>query len=144
MTRRLVRLGHCYRCGYVWPLRRRVPRICARCKSPKFDVPKIVLPTFGGGLGIGEVIGPHRAKIERLARRYGATFTVFGSVARQAARPDSDVDLIVEWSRPRDILTHVELREKLQMILGRQVDLVTEDSLNWLVKPQALREMVPL
>ena len=144
MTKRKVRLGHCYRCGYVWRLRRRVPRICARCKSPQFDVPKIEIPTYGTGLGIPQLLEPHRKALVRLARRYGARLAVFGSVARATATARSDVDLLVEWRRPVGLLAHARLREELEKVLGRKVDLVTEESLRWLIQPQVLREMVPL
>jgi uncharacterized protein len=144
MTRRSIRLERCYRCGYVWRLRRRSARICARCKSPSFSVPKLFVGTYGGGLGIREVLQPHRKAIDRLARAFGADLFVFGSVARAMARRDSDVDLLVEWRRDANILDHVRLRRGLEAALGRKVDLVTEESLRWLMRPRVLAEMVPL
>lgn len=144
MTKRLFRTGNCYRCGYVWRLRKRVPRICARCKSPKFNVPKIRLPRYGGGEGIREILDPVRSQITRLASRHGATLAVFGSVARSTATPSSDVDLLVEWEGSADLLRHVRLRAELEKVLRRRVDLETEDSLKWLIQPQVLREMIPL
>ena len=144
VTRRRVRLGYCYRCGYVWRLRRRVPVRCARCKSLRFDQPKIDLPLYGGGLGIRELVDPHRKAIARLSRKYGARLAVFGSVARASAGPDSDIDLLVEWTRPADLLRHARLQGELARVLGRRVDLVTEDSLRWLIAPQVLMEMIPL
>src|SRR5580658_10292703 len=64
---------HCYRCGYVWAPRRRRVRICSRCKSPYFWLPKLRVPRYGGGLGIGEVIGPKRDEVLKVALRCGAT-----------------------------------------------------------------------
>ncbi len=144
MTRRRVRLGYCYRCGYVWRLRRRDPGRCARCKSPRFDQPKIALPSYGGGLGIPELIDPHRREIERLSRKYGARLAVFGSVARASANLDSDIDFLVEWKRPAGLIQHARLQAELARVLARKVDLVTEDSLRWLIAPQVLMEMIPL
>ena len=69
---------------------------------------------------------------------------MFGSVARSAATPTSDVDLLVEYRRPVDILTNVRFRQALEAILGRRVDLVTERSLHWLAQPQAVTEAIPL
>ena len=66
-----------------------------------------------------------------------ATLEIFGSVARGQARDDSDVDLLVTFSRPVGLLRFVEVKQRLEEILGRRVDLVLRRSL----KP-ALREAV--
>jgi predicted nucleotidyltransferase len=142
MTRRRYRLGRCYRCGYVWRLRRIVPRICARCKSKYFDVPKLRVPSYGGGLGIAELIGPKRTAVLRLAKMYGArNVRVFGSVARKAASARSDIDILVDRTRR---FRPLELSGALSKLLGRRVDLIPEDSLFWLVQPQTVAEAVPL
>ena len=68
---------------------------------------------------------------------------VFGSVARAEAGPESDVDLLVTFSRPTGAFTLVHLRERLEEILGRPVDLVTEGGLRpWMreaVREEAVR-----
>ncbi|MGA8542220.1 MAG: nucleotidyltransferase domain-containing protein [Thermoplasmata archaeon] len=136
-------MAHCYRCGYSWFPRRTLVRICSRCKSPYFDVPKLRTPTYGGGLGIAEVIGPKRTVIISLARRYGATnVRVFGSVARKQATPASDIDLLVDpvGNRYRPIDLGIALRKAL----GRSVDVVTEAALPWLIQPNVVAEAIPL
>ena len=96
MTRRLYRTAQCYRCGYVWRLRRRVPRICARCKSPRYALPKLHIATYGSGLGIEEIIGEKRREVLRRVRKFGGRGAqVFGSVARREAGQASDVDMLV-------------------------------------------------
>lgn len=40
MTKRIVRLAHCYRCVYTWRMRRRSPTMCPRCKSRLWALPK--------------------------------------------------------------------------------------------------------
>lgn len=80
-----------------------------------------------------------------LRRRYGgASLRVFGSVSRPQARPDSDVDLLVEYRRPSDILTRTRFRRELERVLGRRVGLVREEMLHWAVGPQAVAEAVPI
>lgn len=49
----------------------------------------------------------------------------FGSVARGSARPDSDIDLIVDPPVGSGIRELVALREVFQAILGRSVDLIS-------------------
>jgi hypothetical protein len=49
---------------------------------------------------------------------------LFGSFAAGTQRPDSDVDLIVEFARPVG-LGFVDLCDYLQHLLGRKVDVLT-------------------
>ena len=82
-------------------------------------------------------------RIEELCRTYGiAELSVFGSVARGDDRPDSDVDLLyvgdpaveASWS------DRWELKEKLEELLGRPIDLVPKDYLHWVVRDRVLAE----
>lgn len=58
--------------------------------------------------------------------RYGLTkLGVFGSVARNEARPGSDVDVVIQTSAT-DIFQLVALREEMISLLGAKVDLVTD------------------
>jgi uncharacterized protein len=102
----------------------------------------------GDGLGVEEVLGPYRSRIARIARRYGVReIRVFGSVARRAASPESDVDLLVEFDRSvptRSTLRSLDLAEELERLLKRRVDVATEESLHWFVQPQVITEAVPL
>lgn len=66
---------------------------------------------------------PHLRKrfpIKRLA--------LFGSFARDEATPDSDVDIMVEFDR-RVGWEIVDLKEELQQLVGRRVDLATLNAL---------------
>jgi uncharacterized protein len=135
--------ARCFRCGYYWFARRNPVRICARCKSPYFDEPRLRIPTYGGGLGIEQVIGPLREKVVRLAAAHGArNVRVFGSVARKEATLASDVDLLVDPRRPR--YDPIARGIRLESLLGRRVDVVSEDSLPWFIQPQVIVEAVPL
>jgi predicted nucleotidyltransferase len=53
---------------------------------------------------------------------------LFGSVAAGTDNDSSDIDLVVEFSRPMG-LKFIRLVEYLEGILGRKVDLVTRDGL---------------
>lgn len=84
-----------------------------------------------------------KPQLAELCRRYGiAELSVFGSVARGDDRPDSDVDFLyvgdpsvdASWS------DRWELKEKLEELLGRQVDLVPKDYLHWVIKDRVLAE----
>ncbi len=145
MTKRLVRTAHCYRCIYSWRMRRRLPLMCPRCKSRLWAVPKIRPVKLGNGLGVQEILAPHRAEILRLARKYGAKrIRVFGSVRRREADGKSDVDLLVDWGRDVDLLDTAAFRRSVRESVGRPVDTVEERFLHWAVRPQVLAEAVPL
>ncbi len=138
-------LLHCYRCIYSWRPVRPVVRMCPRCKSLYWNVPKVREPPFrGGGLGVEDILGPHRKEIARLRRKYGVrSLRVFGSVARGEAGRDSDVDLLVEYRRVTGLATQFDFRRQLESVLGRKVELGRAESLKWYVRPQALAEAVP-
>jgi predicted nucleotidyltransferase len=68
----------------------------------------------------------HRAELEGM----GVTsLALFGSVARDEAGPDSDVDILVEIRRPMGLFGFAAIHLRLEEIFGRRVDLVTEESM---------------
>jgi uncharacterized protein len=137
---------HCHRCIYSWQPRGQPPQLCPRCKSRLWRVAKIrPKPIHPRGLGVAEVIGPKRAELHRLARRYRVrSLRVFGSVARGEADATSDVDLLFDSNLPMSLLARVELRMSLERLLGRRVDLLREGELKWSVRPQVLADALPL
>ena len=147
MTMKIVELPRlrCYRCLHTWTPVRSPVRICPRCKSRLWDVPKIHSFRPGNGLGVEELLRPHADQIRALARRYGATsLRVFGSVRRHEAGPDSDIDLLVTWDRPSRRAHRADLQLALEQLLRRPVDLGEAESLFWSVRPQAEAEATPI
>lgn len=74
---------------------------------------------------------------------YGvARLGVFGSFARDAATPQSDVDLFIEFAPERKTLKNlVGLSRFLESQLGRKVELVTPASLNAFIGKHILQEV---
>lgn len=70
------------------------------------------------------------------------SLALFGSVARDEASVDSDVDLLVEFSQPVDLFEFVRLQQYLQGMLGRPVDLGTPDSLKPQLREQVFKEVI--
>ena len=66
---------------------------------------------------------------------------LFGSYARDEAGPDSDVDLIVEVSKPLGF-RFFGIERELGEILGTTVEMGTEDSMHRLIKRSAERDLV--
>jgi predicted nucleotidyltransferase len=70
------------------------------------------------------------------------TLAVFGSVARDEARPDSDVDILVEFQGPATFNGYMDLKFFLEDLLGRPVDLVTRKSIRPRLKERIEGEAV--
>ncbi len=70
-----------------------------------------------------------RQALPHLRRRFGVVrISLYGSFAKDLANADSDVDLLVELSRPLG-LQFVALVQYLERKLGRKVDLATFETL---------------
>jgi uncharacterized protein len=68
-----------------------------------------------------------RAEILALAAHYGASqVRVFGSVARDEATPNSDIDLLVSFRAGVSLLDMIALQQDLEDLLGRSVDVVDD------------------
>ena len=86
-------------------------------------------------------------KLAELCRRYQVReLAVFGSAARDEMRPDSDVDLLVEFQPEAEIglLEHAGLMLDLSELLGRRVDLVSKRGLKALIRDSIIREARPV
>ena len=96
-------------------------------------------------MSMQELLTTKRLDILRIANEHGArNVRIFGSVARGEARPDSDVDFLVEFEPGRSLLDHAALLLDLQELLGRPVDVTTDRALRPLLRARILREAIPL
>jgi predicted nucleotidyltransferase len=86
-----------------------------------------------------------REDILHLAARHGArNVRIFGSVARGEARPDSDIDFLVDLESGRSLLDLGGLLMDLQDLLHCKVDVVTERGLRSRIRARVLQEAVSL
>jgi predicted nucleotidyltransferase len=66
---------------------------------------------------------------------------LFGSVRRDSARPDSDVDLLVEFAPGAKTFDHlIALGDLLEHVIGHKVELVTLESLSPFLRPHILAD----
>ena len=87
-----------------------------------------------------QLLRTHRAI---LAQRFGVTrLALFGSTARDAARDDSDIDILVAFDAPATSQRYFGVQFYLEDLLGRPVDLVTEKALRPELRPYVEREAV--
>ncbi|MEM7063303.1 MAG: nucleotidyltransferase family protein [Cyanobacteria bacterium P01_B01_bin.77] len=81
----------------------------------------------------------HQERIEEFAVK---SLSLFGSVARDEATPDSDVDLLVEFQHPVGLFTLLSLKSFLEEILCCPVDLGTPNSLRPHLRDTVLGEAI--
>ncbi len=84
-------------------------------------------------------IQAHRDVLEEFSVQ---SLSVFGSTVRDEARPESDVDILVEFAPDARIglFEFVRLKNALTELLGVPVDLVTPDALHPALREDILRE----
>lgn len=68
--------------------------------------------------------------------------SVFGSVARGEATRESDIDLLVHFSKPKSLLAIIGLEEQIEAIVGRSVDLLTEAALSPYIRQDIIQDSV--
>ena len=70
-------------------------------------------------------------------------FAVFGSILRDDFKPESDVDILVTFSQNAEwgLFDHVQIRNELESMLNRKVDLVTRRALEQ-TQNQILRDRI--
>ena len=67
---------------------------------------------------------------------------IFGSMARGEAGVSSDIDVLVEFSKRKSLLTFVALQRVISTAIGRQVDLQTEAALSPYLRERILNEIL--
>ncbi len=88
-------------------------------------------------------IGKVKSKILPILKHNGVVKAgIFGSFARGEEKNGSDIDILVQFKEGKTLLDLVGLERELKMILGRNVDLLTYDSINRLLKERILEEEV--
>jgi predicted nucleotidyltransferase len=90
-----------------------------------------------------EVLAVLRQHKAEFAARYGVTgLGIFGSVARDEAREESDVDVVITMRQPK-LFFMVHIKDALEEALHRPVDIVDyRETMNQFLKQRIDREAV--
>lgn len=95
---------------------------------------------------ISELLQTKREEIMAIAAKHGAfNVRIFGSVARNEASSDSDIDFLVDYNLD-DISPWFPagLKLDLEKLLDREVDIATEDALKERIRERVLSEAILL
>jgi predicted nucleotidyltransferase len=85
------------------------------------------------------LLAEHR---EELAAMGADSLSLFGSVARDEAGPDSDVDVLIDLNRGLDLFDLGGIQVRLEEILGCKVDLVMPDAMRPRLREVVLKDAV--
>lgn len=85
------------------------------------------------------LLSEHRDEIHGFGVK---SLAIFGSVARDEAGANSDVDLLVEFKEPVGFFRFLALQRYLAQLLGSSVDLVPRDAVKRRIRDQVLSEAV--
>jgi predicted nucleotidyltransferase len=87
----------------------------------------------------------NRDEILSIAAKHGAyNVRLFGSVVRGETTDMSDIDLLVDFEEGRSLFDLITLKQDLEDMLSREVDVVTNEALHWYIRQQVMNEAVPL
>ena len=90
-----------------------------------------------------EVLNVLRAQKATLEQRFGVVdLALFGSIVRDQATDDSDVDILVRFDSPATSKRYFGVQFYIEDLLGRPVDLVTDKALREEIRPYVEREIV--
>jgi predicted nucleotidyltransferase len=92
-----------------------------------------------------ELIKSKRDEILRHSTVHGAkNVRILGSVARNEANEESDIDFLVDLEPGRSLLDLGGLLVDLEQLFTRKVDIVTERGLHWYLRDKIINEARPL
>jgi predicted nucleotidyltransferase len=76
------------------------------------------------------------------SRFHVESLSLFGSFSKGEAKVDSDVDILVRYKKTPGIFSFLDLKNYLESILNKPVDLVTEGALKKEMRREILQEAI--
>ena len=69
---------------------------------------------------------------------------IFGSYAKGEEKSNSDIDLLYRYKSPQSLLRTVSIKQELEKMLGHKVDLVSEEYIKPLIRPEIIKDLKTL
>ncbi|MDF5718831.1 MAG: nucleotidyltransferase domain-containing protein [Rhizonema sp. NSF051] len=93
-----------------------------------------------------ELLQEKREEIISIAAKHGAyNLRLFGSVARGEETPSSDIDLLIDYDLNKITAWFPSgLVQDLEILLKRQIDVVTTNFLHYFIQDKVVKEAIPL
>ena len=81
--------------------------------------------------------------LPELRHQYGVAYlSIFGSVARNQATVNSDLDILIDFATTPGLLRYIDLKNHLENLLGIPVDIVTRKALKLQLRDAILSEAI--
>lgn len=94
---------------------------------------------------LSSYIERHRETIREVSARHGGrNVRVFGSFARGEAKPGSDIDILIELEKGRSLIDVIAIKQDLEDLLHRKVDVLTEAAISPYIREAVLKEATAL
>lgn len=91
------------------------------------------------------ILQEKRLEILSTAKNYGASnIRIFGSVAREEANSNSDIDFLMDIELGKNLLDRIALIQDLEDLLGCKVDIAKPENLHESIKEKVLQEAIIL
>jgi uncharacterized protein len=84
----------------------------------------------------------HEQQKELVEKYHIISLFLFGSVARDEARPDSDINILVKFERPTGLFQFIDLKKRLEVLFGCKVDIGKPRSIRPQLKSRVLQEAI--
>ncbi len=86
-----------------------------------------------------------RDQIREIATKHGAMdVRLFGSMARNTANKNSDIDLLVRFGTKATLLTVIGFQQAVEEALGKKVDVVEEGGISPFLAERILRDAIEI
>ncbi len=90
-----------------------------------------------------EIISKLKAEKNILHKKFNVTkLGVFGSFARGEEKPESDIDILIEFSETPGMMNFFNTEEYLEKLLKRKIDLVRENAIRPELKDVIMSEVI--
>ena len=98
--------------------------------ATKYEIDKTIIKKF------------NEHKIDLRKKFHVESLSIFGSFSRGTAGSSSDLDVLVQYKETPGFFAFLDLKQYLETITGRQVDLVTEGALKKQLRETILQEAI--
>jgi len=83
--------------------------------------------------------------LKTMYKKHGISYLgLFGSYARGEEKPDSDVDLLIDFSETKSLFDLAEVKIQLEDTLNKKIDLALRGRLKKILEPYIMKDLVTL
>lgn len=120
---------------------------CSKCGIVRRDSPRgyfsgcVHLPAEVLRQDIEDMLRERQQEFHNLEQKHGCTMRIYGSMATGTADENSDVDVLVAFGQPSTTFSaYFDLMRDMEVLFGREIDLVEEHLLVSMLRPRILQE----